>query len=68
MYSVEEVTEKDREEMIEALKQLDEPTTVDNILEEFETFTDKQRVVSILQALMNDYIVSHNIEREYYLL
>lgn len=67
-YSVQEVTEDDRTEMIEFLESVDEPVTVNTILEETAEFDDKQRTVSTLQALMNDHIVSHNVAREYYLI
>lgn len=68
IHAVDTVTPEDKRRMRELLTSLEDGATVDDIVEREDTpFENKQHVVSVLHALLNEGKVSHNVSREYYL-
>ncbi|MCQ4334593.1 hypothetical protein KM295_14130 [Natronomonas sp. F2-12] len=66
-HAVDTVKTEDKRRMKEILRGMDE-VSVDEIVNRDDTpFDNKQEVVSVLHALLNEGEVSHNVSREYYL-
>lgn len=67
-YAVDTVTHEDKRRMREILREVGSEISVEDIVVREDTpFENKQQVVSVLHALLNEGEVSHNVSREYYL-
>lgn len=67
-FAVDKVSSEDKRRMREILRDIGDGAKVDDIVEREDTpFNNKQQVVSVLHALLNEGEVSHNVNREYYL-